>query len=149
MAGNRNSGGSRVGAGRKPKSLEEKLLSGNPGKRKLRVLKFPDVAELNGQDMPPPRKFLSAIQKNGKEMIAVEIYGKTWAWLKDRKCDQLITTELLEQFAMSVSRWIQCEECISEFGFLAKHPTINGILVIDGEYLTETETNKKATTLGG
>jgi len=24
---------------------------------------------------------------------------------------------------MSVSRWIQCEECITEFGFLAKHPT--------------------------
>ena len=24
---------------------------------------------------------------------------------------------------MSVSRWIQCEEAISEFGFLAKHPT--------------------------
>ena len=24
---------------------------------------------------------------------------------------------------MSVSRWVQCEEAISEFGFLAKHPT--------------------------
>ena len=24
---------------------------------------------------------------------------------------------------MSVSRWIQCEEAISEYGFLAKHPT--------------------------
>lgn len=24
---------------------------------------------------------------------------------------------------MSVSRWIQCEEYISEYGFLAKHPT--------------------------
>ena len=24
---------------------------------------------------------------------------------------------------MSVSRWIQCEEAVSEFGFLAKHPT--------------------------
>lgn len=24
---------------------------------------------------------------------------------------------------MSVSRWIQCEECITEYGFLAKHPT--------------------------
>ena len=24
---------------------------------------------------------------------------------------------------MSVSRWIQCEEAISEFGMLAKHPT--------------------------
>jgi hypothetical protein len=22
-----------------------------------------------------------------------------------------------------VARWIQCEECITEFGFLAKHPT--------------------------
>ena len=28
-----------------------------------------------------------------------------------------------EQYAVSVSRWIQCEECISEYGFLAKHPT--------------------------
>ena len=26
-------------------------------------------------------------------------------------------------FAMSVSRWIQCEHAISEYGFLAKHPT--------------------------
>ena len=24
---------------------------------------------------------------------------------------------------MSVARWIQCEEAISEYGFLAKHPT--------------------------
>ena len=24
---------------------------------------------------------------------------------------------------MSVARWIQCEEAITEFGFLAKHPT--------------------------
>lgn len=24
---------------------------------------------------------------------------------------------------MAVSRWIQCEDAISEFGFLAKHPT--------------------------
>ena len=27
------------------------------------------------------------------------------------------------KYAMSVARWIQCEEAISEFGFLAKHPT--------------------------
>ena len=24
---------------------------------------------------------------------------------------------------MSVSRWVQCEEAVSEYGFLAKHPT--------------------------
>ena len=32
-------------------------------------------------------------------------------------------THLLERYAMSAARWIQCEEAISEFGFLAKHPT--------------------------
>ena len=35
----------------------------------------------------------------------------------------LVNNQLIEQYAMSVSRWIQCEEAISEFGFLAKHPT--------------------------
>jgi hypothetical protein len=33
-----------------------------------------------------------------------------------------VTTQELEQYAMSVSRWIQCEESITEFGFLAKQP---------------------------
>lgn len=35
----------------------------------------------------------------------------------------LVPAQLIEQYAMSVSRWIQCEEYITEFGFLAKHPT--------------------------
>ena len=34
-----------------------------------------------------------------------------------------MTVPQIEQYAMSVSRWIQCEQCISEYGFLAKHPT--------------------------
>ena len=34
-----------------------------------------------------------------------------------------MNVQLIEQYAMSVSRWIQCEEAISEYGFLAKHPT--------------------------
>ena len=38
-------------------------------------------------------------------------------------CDRLVNTQLIEQYAMSVSRWVQCETCISEYGFLAKHPT--------------------------
>ena len=34
-----------------------------------------------------------------------------------------MNSQLIEQYAMSVSRWVQCETCISEYGFLAKHPT--------------------------
>ena len=44
-------------------------------------------------------------------------------WLNEKGCAALVNPTLLQQYAMSVSRWIQCEETISEFGFLAKHPT--------------------------
>lgn len=50
-------------------------------------------------------------------------YTETWQWLAERDCAHLIPKQILEQYAMAISRWIQCEECITEFGFLAKHPT--------------------------
>lgn len=30
---------------------------------------------------------------------------------------------------MSISRWIQCEEAISEDGFLAKHPAMGNVIL--------------------
>lgn len=116
-------GGARVGAGGKKKPIADKILEGNPGKRKLTVVEFEGVANLTGQGMPQPREYLSARQKGGKDFHAVEIYQKTWEWLTERKCSHLLNPQLLEQYAMTVSRWIQCEESITEFGFLAKHPT--------------------------
>jgi hypothetical protein len=118
-----NRGGARIGAGQKKKPLADKILEGNPGRRKLMVMEFTDAAELEGESMPPPRDYLAAKQKNGKTTLAVEIYEKTWQWLKERRCVHLIPAQLIEQYAQSVARWIQCEECITEFGFLAKHPT--------------------------
>ena len=117
-------GGARIGAGRKKKALADNIADGNPGKRKLTVLDFNDTAaDLTGQDMPPPKAYLAAKQKNGKDLIAVEIYTETWQWLAERDCSHLIPKQILEQYAMAISRWIQCEECITEYGFLAKHPT--------------------------
>ena len=122
-------GGARIGAGQKKKALADKLLEGNPGNRKLTVVQFADVAKLEGFTMPPPREYLSAKQKNGKDLMAVEIYKNTWNWLKERNCTQLVPLQLIEQYSMSVSRWIQCEECITEFGFLAKHPTTGNAML--------------------
>lgn len=81
------------------------------------------TSDLEGQPMPKPSKMLSAKQKNGKKLVAAEVYKKTWNWLHERGCASLVSPELLERYAMSVARWIQCEEAITEFGFLAKHPT--------------------------
>ena len=116
-------GGARIGAGQKKKALADKLTEGNPGKRKLTVMEFSDTADLSGEQMPPPRDYLAAQQKNGRELLAVEVYERTWEWFHERGCAHLIPAQILEQYAMVISRWIQCEEAISEYGFLAKHPT--------------------------
>lgn len=118
-----NRGGARVGSGRKRKPLYEKLEDGNPGKRKLEVLEFTHAPDLQGQEMPPPREMLSATEKDGSTLEAAEIYEETWNWLNERDCAHLIMPQLLERYAMSAARWMQCEAAVTEFGFLAKHPT--------------------------
>ena len=135
-------GGARIGAGQKKKALSDKLVEGNPGKRKLTVMEFTDTADLQGETMPPPRDYLAARQKNGKELLAVEVYERTWTWLHERGCAHLIPAQILEQYAMAISRWIQCEECINEYGFLAKHPTTGAAIqspyvAIANTYMTQ------------
>lgn len=56
-------------------------------------------------------------------LVAEEVYKATWEWLAERRCASLVSPQLLERYAMSVARWIQCEEAITDYGFLAKHPT--------------------------
>ena len=124
MAGKKGqSGGVRVGAGRKKKPLAEKVLEGNVGRRPLTVVEFKDAETLNGADMPLPHEYLKTIQKDGSKTKAEDIYTETWCWLDERKCTKFIPMRLIEQYAQSVARWIQIEEAISMFGFLAKHPT--------------------------
>jgi len=116
-------GGARVGAGAKKRPLADKIMEGNPGGRKLTVIEFNNTADLKGLSMPEPNKMLEAIQKDGKALIAGEIFKNTWQWLNERNCAALVSPQLLERYAMSVARWIQCEEAVTEYGFLAKHPT--------------------------
>ena len=114
-----NRGGARVGSGRKSKALVDKMNVGQPAT----VISLPDLPTFTGEDVPPIKEYLTSKQKTGKDLCAAEVYKETWNWLKERGCERLVNIQLVEQYAMSVSRWIQCEECISEFGFLAKHPT--------------------------
>lgn len=116
-------GGPRAGSGRKSKALTEKMETGNPGGRKLKVMELPDTPDLKGEDVPNPKDYLSAKQKNGSPLCADEVFKETWLWLKERGCEKLVSTQLIEQYAMSVARWLQCEQAISDYGFLAKHPT--------------------------
>ena len=113
-------GGVRVGSGKKPTSKSKiKVLNANLHD----VNELPSPDEIEGIDVPPIKDYLKAKQKNGKDFYAEDIFKSTYLWLKKRGCEKLVGNQLIEQYAMSVSRWIQCEEAISEFGMLAKHPT--------------------------
>ena len=115
-------GGARPNTGPKKKALAEKIVEGRATLEDGAVV-LPDPVEIEGVEMPPIKDFLKAKQKNGKDLCAEDVYKSTYLWLKKKRCEKLVSTQLLEQYAMSVSRWVQCEEAISEFGFLAKHPT--------------------------
>lgn len=116
-------GGSRPGAGRKKRPLAEKLLEGNRGHEKLTYLKLDGQQELPGEDMPPIAEYLTQVTKNSNQNLAPQIYESTWKWLHERGCDLFVKKELIEQYALYITRWIQCEEGINQYGLLAKHPT--------------------------
>ena len=73
--------------------------------------------------MPEPSAYLAAVQRDGNPLGADVIYRDTWNWLKERGCEKLVTPRLIEAYAQNFARFIQCEEAISDFGLLGKHPT--------------------------
>jgi uncharacterized protein YjbI with pentapeptide repeats len=130
-----NRGGRRVRAGDKPLPLTDKISAGKPAK----VLEAADLtdallvggdvgegADLTGADMPAPSDYLSARQKDGNPLGADELFKETWRWLKDRGCERFVAPRLLEAYSQAFARYIQCEEAISLYGLLGKHPTTGG-----------------------
>jgi hypothetical protein len=107
-------------AGQK-KAARDKML--RQSANETEVVEFPNAVEFQGVKMPQPSTMLSAVQKDGKPLIASEIYKGTWDWLNERGCASIVSPQVLERYAMSAARWIQCEAAITEYGFLAKHPT--------------------------
>ena len=117
-----NRGGVRVGAGRKRKSLEEKISDGQSARENI-----PSDC-VSKEEMPPLKEYLSSKQKNGEKFCATEIYAEIWNWLKARGCVGLVDNHLLEQYAMCVARWQQCEQAISQLGLSGRHPTTGGVM---------------------
>ena len=119
MAGDKGSGGRRIGSGRKPKPLSDKLLE---GAKNIKTTQFNVPADLQGEEIPEPKEYLIRQQKQG-ELIAAEIRQEVWEWLNERKCEHLIPMLIIDQYAMTYARWIQAEQARSDYGALSKHPT--------------------------
>ena len=132
-------GGRRVKAGDKSRPAYEKIQNGEKVKlmandipnlcyAELEAVELPEGVDLEGIDMPKPSEYLSAKQKSGIPLGADRIYKETWQWLKERKCEKLVNKRLLESYSQAFARYIQCEEAISKYGMLGKHPTTGGVI---------------------
>ena len=119
-------------AGAKPGLLGEKLAAGRPATRLEDPLNEPfdfagndigDGAVRAGETMPEPSDYLSEIQRDGKPLGADLVYRETWQWLDQRGCSHFVAPCLIEAYAQAFARYVQCEQAISKFGLLGKHPT--------------------------
>ena len=133
-----NRGGRRIRAGDKPLPLTDKITRGKAAK----ILEATDFNpesliaasdldagdELAGADMPNPSEYLSARQKDGRPLGADLLFKETWHWLKERGCERFVNLRLIEAYAQAFTRYIQCEEAISLYGLLGKHPTTGGAI---------------------
>lgn len=72
---------------------------------------------------PEPKDYISAEQKMGGESCAPKIYQYVYEFLTAYKCENAVSAQLVESYAQTVNRHIQCERIISNTGFLTKHPT--------------------------
>jgi len=111
-------GGVRIGAGKKRKPLEEKILEGKTQAEEPTREKFSDLK------IKPPKKYLSAEQKmGGGKTYARQIYRETWEWIASHGCEDFVARQLVESYAQVAARHIQCEELLSSYGMIGKHPT--------------------------
>ena len=111
-----NRGGARIGAGRKRKSLSERLLEGNE--------KTPVVFEKTQKsfDFPTPKSYLSITQRDGSILAARQVYDATYAWLAKCGCADSVAQQLVEDYAQTTARFIQAEQELSRAGLIIRHP---------------------------
>lgn len=120
-------GGARAGSGKRRKALADKILDG----QKAASLPQPELEtedNLQGENMPSVSAYMEAEQHNGIPLKAKEVFRITWDFLYKCGCENKVGRNVIEHYAMNYARWIQCEEAISMFGLLAKHPTTGGAM---------------------
>ena len=100
-----NRGGARQGSGRKPKGNITLVLS--DGKSKNVAVK----------------EFMERAQKNGSEFLAKRIYSEIYCWLDEAGVIKKIPDHLLQLYSVTIARWIQAEDFISQTGLIGRHPT--------------------------
>lgn len=73
--------------------------------------------------MPEIKDYLTEPQRDGSELCAADVFAETMDWLISLGCEDAVSRQIVEEYAMSVARWTHIERLISKYGYIAKHPT--------------------------
>lgn len=111
-------GGARAGAGRPRKDLQTKILEGTA----VLPVANPALSYLS-VDTPDCDAFMSEKQKGKLTFDAQTYYNRVMNWLRDRSCDDVVSPLLVQQYAATYARWVQCQQAINR----------TGLVVSDGE----------------
>lgn len=114
-----NRGGARAGSGKKKQPLLEKINNGKANSEKV----MPKPVKLPSKQVPKIKDFAKEMQSDGSVLQAESIFDETFQWLSERNCETLVSRQLIEQYAVSASRWLHCEQMVSKYGYISEHPT--------------------------
>lgn len=114
-------GGTRIGAGRHKKPLEQRIMDGDVSKDDV-SLPAPNIPndDLLDISMPEIKEWLTKQQRDGKPFGADVELKRIYNWVVDMGCERQVPMMLLEQFAADRARWILLQDKISSFGEISK-----------------------------
>lgn len=108
-------GGNRIGAGKKGKSLKDKILDGTAHFTEK------NFAKVSKTKRKSPKSFLTAEQMDGSKLHSKKVYKEITEWLSSQGCEGLLPPQLIEDYCQATGRHIQCEEYLSSFGLIVKN----------------------------
>lgn len=74
-------------------------------------------------EIPEIKDYLTETQRDGSELCAADVFLETMDYLRSCGCENVVSRQIVEEYAMSVARWTHIERLISKYGYIAKHPT--------------------------
>ena len=113
-------GGARPGAGRKPKSLVDKIADENAGHRPHKVLEFEGKKRAGRPKCPAYLK--EKENRSGSYPNAEEIFALVVDWLETTGCLHLVPPDYIAEYTLLRVRWMEAEARTDMVGFLSKHP---------------------------
>jgi hypothetical protein len=85
------------------------------------MVKVEDLRPREMPTVPEVRQYLKDAQKHEKDadFLATEIFREIYEKVQSASCAHLFTTAQLERYAQQFARYIQLEQLVSKYGFMA------------------------------